>query len=78
MNYFQNKVISKYSTIRFFSIIFLSVLFIGGTQETDKTGKRAPRPLFRDPIYDGAADPVVIWNQREKNGLCFIRIAGQM
>jgi len=23
-------------------------------------------PLFRDPIYDGAADPVVIWNNEEK------------
>ncbi len=22
----------------------------------------APQPLYRDPIYDGAADPVVIWN----------------
>jgi hypothetical protein len=22
----------------------------------------APKPLFRDPIFDGAADPVVIWN----------------
>lgn len=20
-------------------------------------------PLFQDPIYDGAADPVVIWNR---------------
>ena len=27
----------------------------------------APAPLFRDPIYDGAADPVVIWNRQEKN-----------
>jgi len=26
----------------------------------------APAPLFRDPIYDGAADPVVIWNRQEK------------
>ena len=24
-------------------------------------------PLFRDPIYDGAADPVVIWNREEQN-----------
>lgn len=24
----------------------------------------ASRPLFRDPVYDGAADPVVIWNRR--------------
>ena len=27
----------------------------------------APAPLFRDPVYDGAADPVVIWNNVEKN-----------
>jgi GH43 family beta-xylosidase len=26
----------------------------------------ADKPLFRDPVYDGAADPVVIWN-RERN-----------
>jgi GH43 family beta-xylosidase len=25
-------------------------------------GKLADKPLFRDPVYDGAADPVVIWN----------------
>ena len=26
----------------------------------------APAPLFRDPIYDGAADPTIIWNRAEK------------
>jgi sucrose-6-phosphate hydrolase SacC (GH32 family) len=26
----------------------------------------ALKPLFRDPVYDGAADPVVIWNRGEK------------
>ena len=27
----------------------------------------APKPLYRDPVYDGAADPVLIWNhQRAK------------
>lgn len=25
-----------------------------------------PAPLFRDPIYDGATDPTVIWNREEK------------
>jgi hypothetical protein len=25
-------------------------------------GARAPKPLFRDPVHDGAADPVVVWN----------------
>src|ERR1035437_7739267 len=27
----------------------------------------APAPLFRDPIYDGASDPVAIWNRQERN-----------
>ncbi|UOQ85082.1 glycosyl hydrolase [Gracilibacillus salinarum] len=30
------------------------------------TEKFAPAPLFRDPIYDGAADPTVIWNHLEQ------------
>lgn len=25
-----------------------------------------PAPLFRDPIYDGAADPTIIWNHDER------------
>lgn len=28
--------------------------------------KIASKPLFRDPVYDGAADPVVCWNRQEK------------
>ena len=28
---------------------------------------QASAPLFRDPIYDGAADPTVIWNEDERN-----------
>lgn len=28
-------------------------------------------PLFRDPVYDGAADPVVIWNHLEKSWFMF-------
>jgi hypothetical protein len=31
-------------------------------------GMRIPKaPLFRDPIYDGAADPTIIWNREEKS-----------
>jgi len=26
----------------------------------------APRPLFRDPVFDGAADPTLIWNPHEQ------------
>ena len=31
----------------------------------------APKPLFRDPQYDGAADPVVVWNRAKQNWLMF-------
>jgi beta-xylosidase len=31
-----------------------------------RAGKVAAKPLFRDPAYDGAADPTVIWNRQEK------------
>ncbi len=31
----------------------------------------APKPLYRDPIYDGAADPVVIYNEKEKKWFMF-------
>ena len=34
-------------------------------QETSQ-GKLAAKPLFFDPVYDGAADPVVIWNRAEE------------
>ena len=26
----------------------------------------APKPLWDDPIYHGAADPVIIWNKKKK------------
>jgi hypothetical protein len=32
---------------------------------------RAPKPLFDDPVYHGAADPVIIWNKKEKEWLMF-------
>lgn len=31
----------------------------------------ADKPLFRDPVFDGAADPVVIWNQTEQRWFMF-------
>ena len=34
-------------------------------------GKIATKPLFRDPIYDGAADPVLCWNPSEKKWFMF-------
>jgi hypothetical protein len=31
----------------------------------------APKPLFSDPVYDGAADPVVVYNKQEKKWWMF-------
>jgi hypothetical protein len=31
-------------------------------QPAEPAGKIAAKPLFRDPVFDGAADPVVVWN----------------
>ncbi len=33
--------------------------------------KKADKPLYRDPIYDGAADPVVIYNKAENKWFMF-------
>jgi hypothetical protein len=33
--------------------------------------KAAPKPLFRDPIHDGAADPSLIWNRATRKWMMF-------
>ncbi|ACB74658.1 glycosyhydrolase [Opitutus terrae] len=35
---------------------------VHGTEAAIQPGTPAPQPIFRDPIFDGAADPVVVWN----------------
>ena len=37
-----------------------------GPTDPGNGGKVAPKPLYRDPVYDGAADPVVVWNWAER------------
>src|SRR6187549_3647790 len=39
--------------------------------QTSAQGALAPKPLFRDPIFDGAADPSIIFNSAEKKWLMF-------
>lgn len=31
----------------------------------------APKPLFRDPIHDGAADPAIVWDKAKRQWLMF-------
>lgn len=49
-------------------LVFFSVLPSSKAQSTSSTPfHKAQAPLYRDPIFDGAADPVVIWNPEEKS-----------
>lgn len=38
---------------------------------TPPAGKLAPKPLFRDPVHDGAADPTVVYNRQEHKWFMF-------
>ena len=71
MKSFLKNASSKSLMMYFLFTIFFSMLFICNAQEADKTGKPAPKPLYRDPVYDGAADPVIIWNKQEKKWFMF-------
>jgi hypothetical protein len=43
--------------------LLAALLLVAATSfGAEPAGKPAPKPLYRDPVYDGAADPVVIWN----------------
>ncbi len=39
--------------------------------EAEVRPNRADKPLYRDPVFDGAADPVVIYNRAEKRWFMF-------
>jgi hypothetical protein len=41
----------------------------GGQGNT--AGNPAAKPLYRDPVYDGAADPSIVWNRIEKKWFMF-------
>ena len=50
----------------------LSLLLLGLAVSGCKTmGHIAAKPLYRDPIYDGAADPTLIWNPQVKRWWMF-------
>ncbi|WP_373695582.1 family 43 glycosylhydrolase [Mucilaginibacter sp. cycad4] len=47
-------------------LFFICCTPLAGVFAQNNQGVPAPKPLFRDPVYDGAADPTVIWNRSEK------------
>ncbi|CAN5724356.1 family 43 glycosylhydrolase [soil metagenome] len=49
----------------------LLVLFFMATAMNASAQKAAPKPLYSDPVHDGAADPVIIWNKQVKQWWMF-------
>lgn len=53
-----------------FLVLVLFCLSLSAQNNLGKgDSKIADKPLFRDSIYDGAADPTIIWNSKERNYL---------
>ncbi|UOQ51210.1 glycosyl hydrolase [Hymenobacter cellulosivorans] len=57
--------------MKYLLFLFLLLPSVYTPAQTQPAGKLAPKPLFRDPVYDGAADPVVIWNKQEQKWWMF-------
>src|SRR4051812_48583225 len=46
-------------------------MLLAGAALADERGVVASKPLYRDPVYDGAADPTLIWDRAGKRWLMF-------
>ncbi|MBT31590.1 MAG: glycosyl hydrolase [Thalassobius sp.] len=60
-------------TRRFKPFLIVAILLLNiplFLQAQDKV-RLADKPLFRDPVYDGAADPTIIWNRKENRWFMF-------
>jgi sucrose-6-phosphate hydrolase SacC (GH32 family) len=56
------------------ALLFIALSCLLGSVAESQTSRKEPivaKPLFRDPIFDGAADPTVIWNGKEKRWFMF-------
>ncbi|MFG6687299.1 family 43 glycosylhydrolase [Mariniflexile sp. HNIBRBA6329] len=57
-----------------FAYLFLMLCCLSCyAQKIDQAKKNniADKPLFRDPVFDGAADPSIIWNKHQKKWFMF-------
>jgi hypothetical protein len=54
------------SILRLILTANLLCLSLASAETNLPPGKLAAKPLFRDPVHDGAADPVVAWNRQER------------
>ncbi|WP_086595905.1 glycoside hydrolase family protein [Hymenobacter crusticola] len=60
-------------TLAYLLLLLLPLSTLAQTKINQKKpkGKLAPKPLYQDPIYDGAADPAIVWNKKAKKWYMF-------
>lgn len=51
---------------RMAAVSALAVVIAAAAAAFPFSSGEAPAPLYRDPVFDGAADPSLIWNDRER------------
>jgi hypothetical protein len=64
----KNRIVVRLLILIIFFLIVAPEMIRG---QQSKKLIQADKPLFRDPIYDGAADPALIWNRKEKKWFMF-------
>jgi hypothetical protein len=62
----HDRIAVQQAKLRENAIKVLLKIFIAAMEVIMGEMKIPAAPLFRDPIHDGAADPVIIWNREEK------------
>jgi hypothetical protein len=58
------------TALRLLCLAFSACLGLSAVAQ-QPTAAAAPKPLFRDPVHDGAADAALIWNQHQKQWWMF-------
>jgi len=54
------------------AVLLLLLLALQQSSNAQKQkGKLADKPVFSDPVFDGAADPIIVWNKAEKKWFMF-------
>jgi hypothetical protein len=61
--------------VKKFLLFCALALVLGGGSRLAAAGDHvAAKPLFRDPVYDGAADPTILWNSHDQKWYMFYTV----
>ena len=70
LDYFHHNLYGYVVTMKCTGLV-LALLLIAPALSAADSGAVAAKPLYRDPVYDGAADPTLIWNPQAKRWWMF-------